>query len=987
MSDIKKYIETKEYIVTLKDFNDLDSFYNEIETSGIGSKSIPNRDVRCIERRPNSRNTTYLLAEWEAEELRLDPRVEHVKLHPKYLGITAGEFSTKRQTSANWNKSSSTSNNMLNFGLLRCTEGQDRDGWGSDGTTNATGTVTLDSTGKNVDVVIIDGNKIVIGHPEYAVNADGSGGTRFNQYNWYQHNPSVTGGAAGTYVYTGSVSDHATHVAATTAGSTQGWARDANIYNIYYFAGADNDVTFPYVMDYVREFHRTKSVNPAIGRKNPTITNNSWGMSIFPSEWSFSDITAVTYRGTRYTPSGDVTYTGISGVYDSSTLLSTLNGFENFGNRISTTGPYSPPGGDFLTTPPSWTIEGNQVYLANFNAPDNQYEITLQGPADISLIHNVAAEAFAGTLSISGTVQIFEGSNTVPDFEYSEGPYTGIDGSGIEIDIRQNNINLNNNSVYTIRFNTNLDISSTQSPTVAVAMSLTIASESQSASATVTSIPNSLLGAASLTPSTTPTSGNTDDGYWTISLPFNIEYLGNSYSTVYIGTNFYTTFGAGSVIYSGISASSPNLPKIMWGAADNSAQRIYYGVEDADSAIYTVTNSGSSSYTINSSSNPTLTLKRGGTYTFNVDASGHPFWIKTSQVTGTGDAYNTGVTNNGTDSGTITFTVPENAPSTLYYICQFHGSMTGTINVVAGTRTYRVRLEGNASTSGTLGNPGMVCEYVFYEATPNQIDLQLGITNRKNLSGGFSTQQLNDWGFVSGARIPARVEALDSDIIDAMNEGILYVGAAGNGSWKHDLPGGIDWDNTFEMGIRYPDSITNPYYYMRGSSPTANDINMPNISVGSIDSVVGDRKATYSDCGPGVDIYAPGTNVISADISGASDSRSGGTTYYFGKKSGTSMASPQVCGVLACALEQNPNWNQVQAKEYLLSIAKENQIIATTGGPADLRDLQGSENLYLYYQRTRPDQGITVPKLAQGKRPTSGLAWPRPKIYRFGSSS
>lgn len=886
MSDIKKYIETKEYIVTLKDFNDLDSFYNEIETSGIGSKSIPNRDVRCIERRPNSRNTTYLLAEWEAEELRLDPRVELVKLHPKYLGITAGEFSTKRQTSANWNKSSSTSNNMLNFGLLRCTEGQDRDGWGSNGTTNATGTVTLDSTGKNVDVVIIDGNKIVIGHPEYAVNADGSGGTRFNQYNWYQHNPSVTGEAAGTYVYTGSVSDHATHVAATTAGSTQGWARDANIYNIYYFAGADGDVTFPYVMDYVREFHRTKSVNPAIGRKNPTITNNSWGMSIFPSEWSFSDITAVTYRGTRYTPSGDVTYTGISGVYDSSTLLSTLNGFENFGNRISTAGPYNPPGGDFLTTPPSWTIEGNQVYLANFNAPDNQYEITLQGPADISLIHNVAAEAFAGTLSISGTVQIFEGSNTVPDFEYSEGPYTGIDGSGIEIDIRQNNINLNNNSVYTIRFNTNLDISSTQSPTVAVGMSLTIASESQSASATVTSIPNSLLGAASLTPSTTPTSGNNDDGYWTISLPFNIEYLGNSYSTVYIGTNFYTTFGSGSVIYSGISASSPNLPKIMWGAADNSAQRIYYGEE-------------------------------------------------------------------------------------------------GT----APNRTYRVRVEGNASTSGTLGNPGMVCEYVFYEGTPNQIDLQLGITNRKNLSGGFSTQQLNDWGFVSGARIPARVEALDSDIIDAMNEGIVYVGAAGNGSWKHDLPGGIDWDNTFEMGIRYPDSITNPYYYMRGSSPTANDINMPNISVGSIDSVVGDRKATYSDCGPGVDIYAPGTNVISADISGASDSRSGGTTYYFGKKSGTSMASPQVCGVLACALEQNPNWNQVQAKEYLLSIAKENQIIATTGGPADLRDLQGSENLYLYYQRTRPDQGITVPKLAQGRRPTSGLAWPRPKIYRFGSSS
>jgi hypothetical protein len=46
------------------------------------------------------------------------------------------------------------------------------------------------------------------------------------------------------------------------------------------------------------------------------------------------------------------------------------------------------------------------------------------------------------------------------------------------------------------------------------------------------------------------------------------------------------------------------------------------------------------------------------------------FWIKTAATTGTGDAYNTGVTNNGDDVGTITWTVDLDAPSTLYYICQ-----------------------------------------------------------------------------------------------------------------------------------------------------------------------------------------------------------------------------------------------------------------------------------------------------------------------------
>lgn len=97
---------------------------------------------------------------------------------------------------------------------------------------------------------------------------------------------------------------------------------------------------------------------------------------------------------------------------------------------------------------------------------------------------------------------------------------------------------------------------------------------------------------------------------------------------------------------------------------------------------YDVTNSGSNAYIITGSNNPNLILVKGHTYYFNISSSGHPFWIKTSQVTGTGSAYNTGVTNNGTDSGTITFTVPFDAPSTLYYICQFHSAMSGVLTIV-----------------------------------------------------------------------------------------------------------------------------------------------------------------------------------------------------------------------------------------------------------------------------------------------------------------
>ena len=100
---------------------------------------------------------------------------------------------------------------------------------------------------------------------------------------------------------------------------------------------------------------------------------------------------------------------------------------------------------------------------------------------------------------------------------------------------------------------------------------------------------------------------------------------------------------------------------------------------------FTVTNNGSTSYTIDMSSNPTLNLVRGQTYNFNVSASGHPFWIKTVQSTGTGNAFNTGVTNNGTQTGTLVFVVPGSAPSTMFYDCEFHFSMSGQINVTGPT--------------------------------------------------------------------------------------------------------------------------------------------------------------------------------------------------------------------------------------------------------------------------------------------------------------
>ncbi len=102
---------------------------------------------------------------------------------------------------------------------------------------------------------------------------------------------------------------------------------------------------------------------------------------------------------------------------------------------------------------------------------------------------------------------------------------------------------------------------------------------------------------------------------------------------------------------------------------------------------FNVTNQGASAYIFNgegleNASNPNITLKRGETYEFNIDSPGHPFIIKSVQSTGTDNGFNNGVTNNGVASGKVIFVVPSDAPDTLFYNCEFHGSMTGTFNIV-----------------------------------------------------------------------------------------------------------------------------------------------------------------------------------------------------------------------------------------------------------------------------------------------------------------
>ncbi len=543
----------REYIITLKNKEDLPAFYNEMETRG-GTTSIPNRAIPVKNRRPISRNTHYMLSEFEANKIKKDPRVLSVELTFEERGITIKP--NRSETSTLWNKSTTISTGHQQWGLLRCVEGATRSNWGTNGTTNVIGTATLTSTGKHVDAVVVDGH-FDPAHAEFAANADGTGGSRVVQFNWLSLNPQVIGQPSGTYVYTPYVdgvsaattnNNHGAYVAGVFVGNTRGWASDANIYNINPYASNPN-TTVPFnLIDYLRAWHNSKPINPVTGRRNPTITNHSYGAA------------------------ADIPITSISQVQ------------------------------------------------------------------------------FRGTVI--------------------NGPFT-------------------------------------------------------------------------------------------------------------------------------------------------SSQLSSYGIYNYDSG-----------------------------------------------------------------------------------------------------------------------------EGVFM------------------------------------ADVPLRSSAFDADILDAMDDGIIVVAASGNQFTKIDnfsTNPNADYNN-------YLVSDGFQYYYNEGSTLATPGV----IQVGAIAATVSETKVSFSNCGPRIDIYAPGTLIMAPINAGGFVSDARDPTDRWSKVSGTSFSAPQVAGTLACLAEQWPTMTQAQALRYITENAKIGQIADTGGGPGDVLSLQGSENRYLYYVKEREEQGQITPRSNQGFRPTSGMAWPRPRIYRYG---
>jgi hypothetical protein len=761
-------LQEKFYSVGCYTSSGWDHIHEELTCDGCDDEScIPKRCVECCDEKQHSETrAVYLLTDEEAEDLKNHPDVKFVNLDTtKYPEIFKPPAKELYNVNFRYTENSKHYRDAISVGLpedpdeadinrsgyqlLRCAKRSDE--WVGIDTTIIQNRIPYTLDGTDVDVIVGD-DGCWFGHPEFQSNT-GNGPTNYRGGNvlpgngtcdlldlvldapyhidpeWFDANPGsrLTTRWDGTIVpvesvarswwsnssqrseqfssigtvsvlstYTriyncgtndtiSQVGDHGTPCAALTYGRTQGWAFNANKWtlNVYNVNGIEIEAYF----DMMKIFHLNKPINPKYGTKNPTVSSNSWGYRS-TSHRSNSNPAAPNYYFYRQGTSGGVGVAYTAAINSNALTQGTIPNFMRYvgwyGDGLRMKGEHLPnsllEAGEELINSGVIFVgaagNSNQKQVSPSHPDYNNYWSTNAQGSNASLsnathlefgitaYNTVNRRGFPQQLgktqnneypviNIGALDDDYQPNQKERKVDYSDmgneiDVYAPADGTltanrgyapvGVRPDTYPGS------SIFTIGA---VGLASSSSFMTGDQLSLLPNSGRRittlnNNSATITSITSSILGSASLTPSTTPTIGHPtygaeDDGFWDITLPWNINFGNLTTDKVYVNTNSYVLFGTRPTLNTydesigwTYTQSQPPHSKIFITAADGSAQRIYFGTEGS-----------------------------------------------------------------------------------------------------APNRTYRIRFEGHTDyVGGILGSPTIEWEIIFYENTPNQIDLQIGKNQR-----------------------------------------------------------------------------------------------------------------------------------------------------------------------------------------------------------------------------------------------------------------
>ena len=243
-------------------------------------------------------------------------------------------------------------------------------------------------------------------------------------------------------------------------------------------------------------------------------------------------------------------------------------------------------------------------------------------------------------------------------------------------------------------------------------------------------------------------------------------------------------------------------------------------------------------------------------------------------------------------------------------------------------------------------NSGTTVNYSFKGSTGNFTGYASNSTGVQAMAYGLNGGSTYDRQFATSSRSNSTETAGD----EMVNAGVIYVTSAGNSNQRLGMGLNDSHLNDYLTTLNGADNRSGiPGSGVSGTVPSGhrNYIHPANIGyntttdyhpavcVGAMDDFIEsnyqERKASYSNNGPGVDVWAPADETLSAGMRAANGDQLG-TEINFSRYNsnfvdryfnGTSAASPVVAGVVALFLESKPNATSGEVKDFIRTQASQ----------------------------------------------------------------
>ena len=130
---------------------------------------------------------------------------------------------------------------------------------------------------------------------------------------------------------------------------------------------------------------------------------------------------------------------------------------------------------------------------------------------------------------------------------------------------------------------------------------------------------------------------------------------------------------------------------------------------------------------------PVLYLTRGEKYKFQLNATNHPFYFQTIDGDySSGYVYSNGVQGGGTEVGEVTFNVPFDAPTRLYYVCENHGGMGNAVYI-------QNPINSSGSFSGSFTGDGTNLDLASNTTIPASNPFPISASSAQIISRSFAS--------------------------------------------------------------------------------------------------------------------------------------------------------------------------------------------------------------------------------------------------------